>query len=82
MEVTVRQGRRCKQLMVDLEEMRRYCKLKEETLDLPLCRSRLGRGNGPVVSLLSDDATHVGMFVTSLQWTVSIQLSLSKLEAG
>jgi len=32
-EVKRRRGRRCKQLLVDLKETRRYWKLKEESLD-------------------------------------------------
>jgi hypothetical protein len=32
-EITGRRGRRCKQLLDDLKEKRRYCKLKEEALD-------------------------------------------------
>jgi hypothetical protein len=35
-EVTGRQGRRCRQLLDDLKEKRGYCKLKEETLDCTL----------------------------------------------
>jgi replicative superfamily II helicase len=48
-EMTGRRGRRRKQLLDDLKEKRRYWKLKEETLDFTLWRSRFGRGYGPVV---------------------------------
>jgi hypothetical protein len=48
-EMTGRRGRRCKQLLDDLKEKRRYCKLKEEALDRTLWRTRFGRGYGPVV---------------------------------
>jgi hypothetical protein len=48
-EVTGRRGRRRKQLLDDLKEKRRYCKLKEEALDRTLWRTRFGRGYGPVV---------------------------------
>jgi hypothetical protein len=48
-EKTGRRGRRRKQLMDDLKEKRRYCKLKEEALDLTLWRTRFGRSYGPVV---------------------------------
>jgi hypothetical protein len=48
-EVTVRRGRRRKQLLDDLKEKRRYWKLKEEALDLTLWRTCFGRGYGPVV---------------------------------
>ena len=46
-EVTVRRGRRRKQLQDDLKE--RYWNLKEEALDRTLWRIRLGRGYRPVV---------------------------------
>jgi hypothetical protein len=48
-EMTGRRGRRRKQLLDDLKEKRRYWKLKEESLDSNLCRTRFGRGYGPVV---------------------------------
>ena len=44
-----RQGRRHKQLLDDLKDMRRYWKLKEEALDHTLWITGLGRGHGPVV---------------------------------
>jgi hypothetical protein len=43
-EMTGRRGRRRKQLLDDLEEKRRYWKLKEEALDRTLWRTRFGRG--------------------------------------
>jgi hypothetical protein len=48
-EMTGRRGRRRKQLLDDLTEKKRYWKLKEETLDRTLWRTRFGRGYGPVV---------------------------------
>ena len=48
-EVTGRQGRKCKQLLDDFKEMRRYWKLKEKVPDRTLWRTRFGRGCGPVV---------------------------------
>jgi hypothetical protein len=48
-EMTVRQGRRRKQLLDDLKIKRKYWKLKEEALDRTLWRTRFGRGYGPVV---------------------------------
>jgi hypothetical protein len=48
-EVTIRRGRRRKQLLNDLKETTRYCKLKEEALDRTLWRTRFGRGYGPVI---------------------------------
>jgi hypothetical protein len=47
--MTGRRGRRCKQLLDDLKEKRRYWKLKEEALDRTFWRSRFGRGYEPVV---------------------------------
>jgi hypothetical protein len=42
-------GIRGKQLLDDLTERRRYCKLKEEALDRTGWRTGFGRGCGPVV---------------------------------
>jgi ribosomal 50S subunit-associated protein YjgA (DUF615 family) len=44
-----RRGRRCRQLLYDLEENRRYWNLRDETLDRLLWRTRFGRGCGPVL---------------------------------
>jgi hypothetical protein len=38
-----------------VKETRRYCKMKEETLDSNLWRSQFGRGNIPVIRVLHDD---------------------------
>jgi hypothetical protein len=48
-EMTGRRRRRRKQLLDDLKEKERYCKLKEEALDRTLWRTRFGRGYGPIV---------------------------------
>jgi hypothetical protein len=48
-EVTGRQGRRCRKLLDDLEERRGYSHLEEEVLDRTTWRARFGRGFGPVV---------------------------------
>jgi hypothetical protein len=48
-EVTERRGRRREQLLDDLKETRRYWKLKEETRDRTLWRTRFRSGYGPVV---------------------------------
>jgi hypothetical protein len=48
-EMTGRRGRRCKQLLDDLKEKRRYWKLKEGALDCILWRTCCGRGYGPVI---------------------------------
>jgi hypothetical protein len=47
--MTVRRGRRRKQLLDYLKKARGYCKLKEEALDLTLWGTRVGRGCRPVV---------------------------------
>jgi hypothetical protein len=44
-----RRGRRCKQLLDDLKEKRRYWILKEEAPDRILWRTRFGRDYGPVI---------------------------------
>jgi len=49
MEVTRRRGRRCKKLLDDLKDRRRYSHSKEETLDRTMWRNRFGGGFGPVV---------------------------------
>ena len=48
-EGTGRQGRRRKQLLDDLKEMRIYWEVKEEALDHTLWRTLFGRGYRPVV---------------------------------
>jgi hypothetical protein len=47
--MTGRRGRRGKQLLDDLKEKRRYCKLKEEALDRTMWRTRFGSGYGSLV---------------------------------
>jgi len=47
--VTVRRGRRRRQLLGDLKEKRGNRKLKEEALDRTLWRTGFGNGYGPVV---------------------------------
>jgi hypothetical protein len=48
-EMTWRLGRRRKQLLDNLKEKGRCCKLKEEAIDRTLSRTRFGIGYGPVV---------------------------------
>jgi len=48
-EVTGRQGRRCRQLLNNLEETRGYWKLEHEALDRTVRRTGRGRDYGPVV---------------------------------
>jgi hypothetical protein len=49
MEVTRRQGRRHKKLLVDLKDRRGYSHLKEEALDRIMWRNCFGEGFGSVV---------------------------------
>ena len=49
MEVTRRQGRRCKKLLDDLKDRKGYSHLKGEALDRTMWRNRFGGGFGPVV---------------------------------
>jgi hypothetical protein len=53
-EMTGRRGRRRKQLLDDINEKRKYWKLKEEALDRTLWRTHFGRGYGPVVRQTTD----------------------------
>ena len=48
-EVTGRRGRKRKQLLVDLKEIRVYCILKEEELDSTLWKTRFGIVYGPII---------------------------------
>jgi hypothetical protein len=48
-EVTGRRGRRRRDLLDDLKEVRGYSDLKEEVLDRTMWRAQLGKGFGPVV---------------------------------
>jgi len=48
-EVTGRRGRRRRKLLDDRKEKGGYFHLKEEALDRTKCRTRFGRGFGPVV---------------------------------
>jgi hypothetical protein len=48
-EVTGRQGRRRRKLLVDLKERRGYSHLREEALDRTMWGARFGRGFGPVL---------------------------------
>jgi hypothetical protein len=47
--VTGRRGRRRKKLLEDRKKKRGYWKLKEEALDLTVCRTRFERGYGLAV---------------------------------
>ena len=49
LEMTGRQGRRCRRLLDDCKERRGYSHLKEEALDRTMWRAGFWRGFGPVV---------------------------------
>jgi hypothetical protein len=49
MVMTIRRGRRHKELLDDLKDRRGYSHLKEEALDRTMWRNRFGRGFEPVV---------------------------------
>jgi hypothetical protein len=48
-DVTGRRGRRCRKLLDDLKERKRYSHWKEKALDRTMWRARFGRGFGPLV---------------------------------
>jgi hypothetical protein len=54
-EGTGRWRRRCKQLLAEFKEKRRYWNLKEEALDGTVWRTRFGEGYGPVIRLCDDE---------------------------
>ena len=56
--------RRRKQLLDDLKEMRRYCKIKEEALDHNL----FGTGYGPVLSLRHGDVQRAWHWISWSWW--------------
>jgi len=47
-KVTGRRGKRCKQLLEELKEKRKYCKPKQEAIDRSLWRTRFRTGSEPV----------------------------------
>ena len=53
MQGTGQQGRKHKQLLYDLQNKKRYCKVKEEAVDRTLWRSRFGDRlcNGDTVTI-------------------------------
>jgi len=52
--MTVRRGRRRKQLLDDLMERRGYCNLKEEALDRTVWRTSFRRHHGLVVRQMTE----------------------------
>jgi len=47
-------GRRRNHLLEDFKETKKYWGMKEEALDRTLCRTRFGRGYGPVIRLQNE----------------------------
>jgi len=62
-EVTGRQGRRCRMLLDDLKERRGYCHLKEKALDRTMWRAGFGRGFGPVVRQTSKGNIYIYIYI-------------------
>ena len=58
-EETVRRGTWSRQLLDDLNETRRYRRLKEEALDRTAWGTRFGRGYGPVIRQLREEDCYV-----------------------
>jgi hypothetical protein len=54
-EVSERRGRRRKQLLGDLREMKEYWKMEKEVLDCTLWRTGFGSGYEPVVKVAGGD---------------------------
>jgi hypothetical protein len=80
-DVKRRRGRRCKQLLDDLEERSGYWKLKGEALDGSVWRIRFGRGCGPAArqtTALINVHTRMHTYrKTSTQKTVPIKMLFS-----
>jgi len=76
-EVMGRRGRRLQQLLDDLKKKRRYCKLKDETVERTLWRTHFGTGNsGTAVRQKIASLTRC----VDMAWTVLIRvISLTTL---
>ena len=76
-EVTVRRGWRCKQLLDGLKATRKYWKLKEGALDRNFWRTSFGRGYGIVVIETTEwmDCLHLGLTSTKKFITKLIEIS-------
>ena len=48
-DMTGRRRKRCKQLLDDVKEMRRHCKLNGEAVNRAVLRTGFKRGYGPLV---------------------------------
>ena len=72
-EVTGRQGRRCRKLLDDLKESRGYSHLKEEALDCTMRRACFGRGFGPVVRQTTKRMNEIP-YVSAKLFCLSIKL--------
>ena len=71
---------RRRQLLDDLDEKRRYWKLKEEALDRTLWRTRFERGYGPVAREITERTNIAFIFrVDGMTWLFSGPIHLSKI---
>jgi hypothetical protein len=75
-EVTGRQGRRCRKLLDDFKERRWYSNLKDESLDRTMWRARFGRVFGPVVR---QNAKWINVYFIQTSHSVSPLLDLNKI---
>ena len=67
-------------ILDDLDEKRRYWKLKEEALDRTLWRTRFERGYGPVAREITELTNIVSVFrVEGMTWLFSGPIHLSKV---
>jgi hypothetical protein len=80
MGVRGRRGRRCKQLLDDLKETRRYWKMKEEVLDCTVRRTDFGRGYGSVVRQRDSRRNEYIFLVCQYCLTVAIMNDQNMLE--
>jgi hypothetical protein len=63
LEVTVRRGRRRKQLLDDLKKQEGYWKFKEEALDRDLWRTRFGEGYESFVRQLTQWMVDCSLYI-------------------
>ena len=76
-EVTVRWGRRCKQLLNDLKEMRWCWKLKVEALDCTVWRTGFVGGYGPVIRQTNKQKNEWWCSIKSLEAVIINNSSVS-----
>jgi hypothetical protein len=86
-EVVGREGKRNKQLLDDLKEMRGYWKFTNEALDCTLRRTRIGIDYGPAQERLRNERTYackIYLYIAKSLWfktgipEIEIQLTTEK----